>query len=233
MKILLIAYGNPYRGDDGIGAWILQKGDRLLYFKPEGDGRKPFCHAEPRGESGLDESTHRQDSFTSLRSARGQVFEDRPLALPQDDRKESEERRKETEDRKEGIEGVKKVTSSVDKLVLQELTLDLAETLAQYNLVVFIDAAISGQPVTWRELKADNVSSPLSHHLPPEKLLFYAELLYQKAPYAFLLSVRGDSFEFEEHLSPAAEKNSWLALKQLEDFLQKGDRLLFEAVPEG
>ena len=166
MKILLIAYGNPYRGDDGIGAWILQyiKGDGLLYFKPEG-------------------------------------------------------RRKETEDRREGIEGVKKGTPSVDKLILQELTLDLAETLAQYNLVVFIDAAISGEPVTWRELKADNVSSPLSHHLPPEKLLFYAELLYQKTPHAFLLSVRGDSFEFEEHLSPAAQKNSWLALKQLEDFL--------------
>src|SRR5450756_2618901 len=103
MKILLIAYGNPYRGDDGIGAWILQKGDRLLYFP-------------------------------------------------------SEDRRKETENSREGIEGVEQGTPSIDKLVLQELTLDLAETLAQYNLVVFIDAAISGQPVTWRELKADNVS---------------------------------------------------------------------------
>ena len=147
----------------------------------------------------------------------------------QDDRKESEDSRKETEDSREAIEGVKQVTPSIDKLVLQELTLDLAETLAQYNLVVFIDAAISGQPVTWRELKADNVSSPLSHHLPPEKLLFYAELLYQKAPHAFLLSVRGDSFEFEDHLSPAAQKNSWLALKQLEDFLRKRGQAAFEA----
>lgn len=159
MKTLLIAYGNPYRGDDGIGAWILQniKGDRLLYSWPESSAQEP----------------------------------------------------KET----------KKGTSSIDKLVLQELTLDLAETLARYDLVVFIDAAISGQPFTWRELKADNVSSPLSHHLPPEKLLFYAELLYQKTPHAFLLSVQGDSFEFEEQLSPEAEKNSRLALKQLEDFL--------------
>jgi hydrogenase maturation protease len=157
MKTLLIAYGNPYRGDDGIGAWILQnlKGDRLLYFA-----------SEDRGEV--------------------------------------------TEDCK---------TKTLDKLILQELTLDLAETLAQYDRVVFIDAAISGEPVTWRELKANNVSSPLSHHLPPEKLLFYAELLYQKAPQAFLLSVRGDSFEFEEHLSPMAESNSRLALTQLEEFL--------------
>ena len=138
LKILLLGYGNEYRGDDGIGPVILQR-----------------------------------------------------------------------------------VAAEVEKIPLQELTLDLAETLAQYELVVFIDAAVSGDPVAWRELKAAHLPSPLSHHLPPETLLFYAETLYQRTPRAFLLSVRGYSFEFGERLSLQAEDNVQAALAILEGWLQE------------
>ena len=116
---------------------------------------------------------------------------------------------------------LQRVAAEVEKIPLQELTLDLAETLARYELVVFIDAAVSGDPVTWRELKADHRPSPLSHHLPPETLLFYAETLYQRAPRAFLLSVRGYSFDFGERLSPEAEGNVQAALAILEGWLQE------------
>ena len=108
-----------------------------------------------------------------------------------------------------------------EKVALYELTLEQAETIRDYRLVVFIDASIEGEPVQLRPLHRRDVSSPLSHHLPPEKLLHYVWLIYQKEPEAWLLSVRGYDFDFSDSLSPDAQANAEEAVRRLEEFLRR------------
>ncbi len=102
--------------------------------------------------------------------------------------------------------------ASVQVMCCHQLTPELAEAISKVGLVIFIDAAIVNpaqpdqtaghiycQEVT--DLPRSNPSS--SHHLTPAILLECTRLLYATSPVAFLLTMTGDSFEYEAQLSPA------------------------------
>jgi hydrogenase maturation protease len=114
-----------------------------------------------------------------------------------------------------------RVKCPCEKQALYELTLEQAEEIRDYQLVVFIDASLEGEEVQMRRLVRRDVSSPLSHHLPPEKLLHYVWLMYHKEPEAWLLSVRGYDFDFTDQLSPQAQQNTERAIELLEHFLSE------------
>ena len=85
-----------------------------------------------------------------------------------------------------------------------QLTPELAETIAQYARVCFVDAhtgAVSND-VNVSEIAAEFQASPLTHHLTPQSLLTFAQTLYNARPEAILVSVRGYQFGFERTLSP-------------------------------
>lgn len=91
-----------------------------------------------------------------------------------------------------------------DSLFLQQMTPELAETLAQYDLVVFVDAAL---PETEEAVRAVPVTPALrmaavSHHMEPAALLALAEQLYGRAPVGWLVSVHGYDMSFGDQLSP-------------------------------
>jgi len=79
---------------------------------------------------------------------------------------------------------------------------ELAETIARYEQVCFIDAHTENIPdeVQIIELKAGYQSSPFTHHLTAQTCLSLAGL-YGKTPEAILVSVRGYSFGFSNDLS--------------------------------
>ena len=85
-----------------------------------------------------------------------------------------------------------------------QLTPELAETIAQYERVCFVDAHTGAVPhdVNVSEIAAEFQASPLTHHLTPQSLLTFAQTLYNARPEAILVSVRGYQFGFERTLSP-------------------------------
>ena len=85
-----------------------------------------------------------------------------------------------------------------------QLTPELAETIAQYERVCFVDAHTGAVPhdVNVSEIAAEFQASPLTHHLTPQSLLTFAQTLYNARPEAILVSVRGYQFGFERELSP-------------------------------
>ena len=85
-----------------------------------------------------------------------------------------------------------------------QLTPELAETLAPYERVCFVDAHTGAVPhdVNVSEIAAEFQASPLTHHLTPQSLLTFAQTLYNARPEAILVSVRGYQFGFERELSP-------------------------------
>ena len=85
-----------------------------------------------------------------------------------------------------------------------QLTPELAETVAQYERMCFVDAPTGPVPhaVNVSEIAAEFQASPLTHHLTPQSLLTFAQTLYDARPDAILVSVRGYQFGFERTLSP-------------------------------
>jgi hydrogenase maturation protease len=85
-----------------------------------------------------------------------------------------------------------------------QLTPELAETIAQYDRVCFVDAHTGAVPhdVNVIAIAAEFQASPLTHHLTPQSLLTFAQTLYNARPEAILVSVRGYQFGFERELSP-------------------------------
>jgi hydrogenase maturation protease len=102
-------------------------------------------------------------------------------------------------------------------LFVLQLTPELAETVAGFDRVCFVDAHTGNIQKQVRFLQIDShfQSSPFTHHLTAQSLLSLAETLYGKKPAAYLLSVRGYEFGFSQALSPAAERLALQASNEL------------------
>ena len=93
------------------------------------------------------------------------------------------------------------------QFVLQ-LTPELAEQLAQYRRVCFVDAHTGDlvQATRLAPVTPAFTNSPFTHHLTPATCLALAQALYGRAPEAVLASVRGEAFGFAQALSPAVAR---------------------------
>ncbi len=88
-------------------------------------------------------------------------------------------------------------------LLVQQLMPELAATVAEYDVVVFVDAALAQAEA----VRAERVTPALrlatvSHHADPATLLALAEQLFGRAPAGWLVSVRGHDLSFGEELAP-------------------------------
>jgi hydrogenase maturation protease len=92
----------------------------------------------------------------------------------------------------------------VDLLFQLQLMPELAETIAAYDQVCFVDAHTGAVPhdVHFTELQPQFQASPFTHHMTPETCLSLAQALYLQAPQGVLVSVRGYQFGFSRRLSP-------------------------------
>ncbi|MHB0857927.1 MAG: hydrogenase maturation protease [Anaerolineae bacterium] len=95
---------------------------------------------------------------------------------------------------------------AIDLLVLHQLVPDLAETLAEYDLVVFVDAHVESlpEPLLEQEIASRYKPGLVTHQLHPSSLLALAHDLYARTPRGVILSVRGTDMDFGPGLSEAA-----------------------------
>jgi hydrogenase maturation protease len=88
-------------------------------------------------------------------------------------------------------------------LFVLQLTPEVAETIAEYDRVAFIDAHTGDidADIQILSLQADYQPSPLTHHLTPSSCLALVQTVFHKTPEAMLFSVRGHHFDFDRKLS--------------------------------
>ena len=93
--------------------------------------------------------------------------------------------------------------AQVDFAFYLQLTPEMAEEIAAYEYVCFVDAHTGNIPVPVRliDVESDFQRSPFTHHLTPQSLISICETLYASKPDAVLLSVRGYQFLFSRQLS--------------------------------
>jgi hydrogenase maturation protease len=97
---------------------------------------------------------------------------------------------------------------TVDTIVLHQLVPELAETIKDYQLLIFVDAHVGSIPELIREERLISVfEAPLvSHQFRPSTMLALSKQMYGCTPEAVLLSLRGYDFDFGEGLSPQAAR---------------------------
>lgn len=113
----------------------------------------------------------------------------------------------------------------VDTVFLSQLSPELAETLCDYERIVFVDAHVlpGVEGLHCQDVTAESAPSILIHHFTPGMMLALLKALYGREPAARLVSVRGYDFNFHRRLSPptrdgaadaSAEIRRWLGERE-------------------
>lgn len=118
----------------------------------------------------------------------------------------------------EGFESFE--TEPAFMFVLQ-LTPEMAEVIAQYNKVCFVDAHTGAIPndVNVDIIKPDYHTSPFTHHMTAQTLMELAHTLYHQDLEALIISVRGYEFGFNVGLSKQTQNLANQAIQQIIDWL--------------
>ena len=91
-----------------------------------------------------------------------------------------------------------------DLMIELQLMPEVAETLADYDKVCFVDAHTGAyaHDVNIVDVQAEFQSSPFTHHITPQTCLGLARAAFGRAPAGIVVSVRGYKFGFAHALSP-------------------------------
>ena len=102
-----------------------------------------------------------------------------------------------------------------------QLQIEHAVDLENRDLVLFVDASVScPSPFAFTQLQPARDTSYTSHALSPAAVLHIYEQINAKAPPpAFLLAIRGESFELGDGLSRGAEQNLKRALEFFDSWI--------------
>lgn len=84
-----------------------------------------------------------------------------------------------------------------------QLLPEMAETIAQYERAVFIDAHTGAikEDISFIPIEPEFQNSPFTHHFTPASCLAVAETITGRFPQSWMLSVRGYQFAFNRDLS--------------------------------
>ena len=102
-----------------------------------------------------------------------------------------------------------------------QLTLETSFEIAEHDEVIFIDASISPEePFYFKPVLESKEEGFSTHSISPEALMQLTRCLYDKAPKATMLGIKGYHFdEFGEYLSIKAEENLNRAFNFLKAYL--------------
>jgi len=108
-------------------------------------------------------------------------------------------------------------TSGIDTLTLDQLGPELAETLKDYDLVIFTDAHSDEYPEEVRVASIEAVYHPsaFSHSMSPSSLLALTKSLYHKEPQGFTVSIRGHDFDLGTELSEETQRGADAAVERI------------------
>jgi hydrogenase maturation protease len=118
-------------------------------------------------------------------------------------------------------EGFEPQGHEIDFMFRLQLMPELAEVIAGYTRVCFVDAHTGAVPneVNVVDVSTQFQASPFTHHMTPDTCLSLSQALYGKAPEAILVSVRGYQFGFENTLSPRTAELAALAVDHIWEWL--------------
>ncbi len=113
----------------------------------------------------------------------------------------------------------------VEALACHQLTPELADAIAPFAQVIFVDAAIApittSSDITLEGLYPSDQNPSTTHASTPSTLLTLVQWLYEVSPTTYQLTIPAVEFEFTEDLSPVTTEGMRLALEQLRQMCEE------------
>jgi len=112
-----------------------------------------------------------------------------------------------------------------------QLEVDFAETVRDYDRVIFVDAAIPESPRAWwrEDVVPGFQSHAVAHFLTPADVLGLSQTLSGRAPTGVLFSIRGHDFNFGTALSPATQQAAREVVTEIAALLQTKETVIQES----
>lgn len=119
--------------------------------------------------------------------------------------------------------GVFEPSHNPQLIFVLQLTPEMAESVAEYDFVCFVDAHTGAyaDDVRLAPLKPGYQASPFTHHFSPESCLELAQALYGRAPTGLVVSVRGYRFGYHTELSPQTAPLVQTAVAQIIEWIDQ------------
>ncbi len=116
-------------------------------------------------------------------------------------------------------DGLDDLNDRMDGVMVHQLVPELAPVIARYDQVIFVDAHLGHlqDEVRVVPLKKGYGFHAVTHHLSPEMLLWMAEEIKATELKAYLVSVKGENFDFGLGLTEACAARGELALQRIID----------------
>jgi hydrogenase maturation protease len=111
----------------------------------------------------------------------------------------------------------------IDCLFVHQLMPELAEQIAEYRAVIFLDADANATELSAHLIApSDGTEQPRTHFLSPESLLALCRLLYQRVPAtAYSIGIPATEFEFSEQLSSSTERAVGESIRMVEHIITR------------
>ena len=99
---------------------------------------------------------------------------------------------------------------------------EMADIISSYNHICFVDAHTGAIPTDLQviQIKPNYQRSPLTHHMTPETVLSLTHTISGCKPEAYLVSVRGFQFGFDQSLSPKTTGLAGSAIQEILNWLE-------------
>ncbi|MBL4701071.1 MAG: hydrogenase maturation protease [Phycisphaeraceae bacterium] len=110
--------------------------------------------------------------------------------------------------------------------ICQGLTPDIALTISEVDLVIFIDCAVGNEPGRIKHqciTPSDDKSLSMVHFLSPESLLTWCGSLYGKLPQAHVFTVTGQCYEISDNLTELVQQAMPKVIDQVLELLNQHD----------
>ncbi|PKP20899.1 MAG: hydrogenase maturation protease [Bacteroidetes bacterium HGW-Bacteroidetes-21] len=105
-----------------------------------------------------------------------------------------------------------------------QLNIEDSALIADYDLVVFVDASIVAEVENFRLDKVEPNDATIEFTMHAVSTSYVVDLcrkIYGKTPEAYVLHIKAYEFDFKEELTPQAAENMLDALEFLKEFLVK------------
>jgi hydrogenase maturation protease len=105
----------------------------------------------------------------------------------------------------------------------QQLDIGITEELVQYDAVIFVDASVKEETISFNQVSLqDHQSRNLSHHIDASVLAALAKTLYHAHTRFYMCAIGGSDFEIGPDLSETALKNVNASVSFLEKWILSG-----------
>ncbi len=116
-------------------------------------------------------------------------------------------------------DGLDELGQKLDSIMVHQLVPEIIPVIGDYRIVIFVDAHVGAIPDEVRVIRVEEESGfhAVTHHMSPGMVLKMVREKKGNAPASYLVSVRGENFDFGFGISDACKLSADIAIKKILD----------------